>query len=152
MIAGGVLTAAVLTAFAFLLSKGNPSATLSGQNIAIRVVSGIFYVAIMTPLARRLCYRRLARFLAIFLPLYLTGTLADLIEAYFYTTQLTPFTLVAALIFEGLPLLVIAGIISWLIPTDEDARHAPRWSRPSSTPIIMTRPSSRRCTPWCLQP
>jgi hypothetical protein len=127
VIAGGVLAAVVLTVFARLVPGGNPSTTFSAQNVTIRLVSGIFYVAIMTPLARRLCYRRLTRFLAIFVPLYLTGTLADLIEAYFYTTQLTPLTLVAALIFEGLPLLVITGIIAWLIPVDEDAHDAPRF-------------------------
>jgi hypothetical protein len=127
VIAGGVLAAVVLTVFARLAPGGNPSTIFSTQNIAIRLVSGILYVAIMTPLARRLCSRRLPRFLAIFVPLYLTGPLADLIEAYFYTTRLTPFTLVAALILEGLPLLVITGIIAGLIPTDEDARHAPRF-------------------------
>src|SRR5262249_26976923 len=127
VLAGGVLAAVVLTVFARLAPGGTPSTIFSPQNVAIRLVSGILYVAIMTPLARRLCYRRLTRFLAIFVPLYLTGTVADLIEAYFYTTLLTPFTLVAALIFEGLPLLVITGIIAGLIPTDEDARHAPRF-------------------------
>src|SRR5262249_3542618 len=127
VLAGGVLAAVVLTIFARLVPGGNPSTTFSPQNIAIRLVSGILYVAIMTPLARRLCYRPLARFLAIFVPLYITGTLADLIEAYFYTPRLTPLTLVAALIFEGLPLLAITGIIAGLIPTDEDARRAPRF-------------------------
>jgi hypothetical protein len=125
VIAGGVLAAVVLTVFARLAPGGNPSTTFSPQNVAIRLVSGILYVAIMSPLARRLCYRRLTRFLAIFVPLYLTGTVADLIEAYFYTTLLTPFTLVAALIFEGLPLLVITGIIAGLIPVDLDARREP---------------------------
>jgi hypothetical protein len=127
VIGGGVLAAVVLTVFARLAPGGNPSTLFSPPNIAIRLVSGILYVAIMTPLARRLGSRRLPRFLAIFVPLYLTGTVADLIEAYFYTSLLTPFSLVAALIFEGLPLLVIAGIIAGLIPTDEDARHAPRF-------------------------
>jgi hypothetical protein len=127
VIAGGVLAAVVLTVFARLAPGGDPSTIFATQNVAIRLVSGILYVAIMTPLARRLGYRRLARFLAIFVPLYLTGPVADLIEAYFYTTRLTPFTLVAALIFEGLPLLVITGIIAGLIPVDVDARPAPRF-------------------------
>jgi hypothetical protein len=126
VVAGGVLAAVVLTVFARLVPGGNPSTLFSTQNVAIRLVSGVLYVAIMTPLARRLCYRRLPRFLAIFVPLYLTGTVADLLEAYFYTTMLTPLTLVAALLFEGLPLLVITGIIAGLIPTDADARAAPR--------------------------
>lgn len=123
VIIGGLLSAVVLTAFSFLLAAGNPSAAFSVQNITIRIVSGILYVAIMTPLARRAFYRRFPRLLAIFAPLYITGILTDLIEAYFYTNLLTPFSLVAALIIEGLPLLLIAGMIAWLIPADEDARN-----------------------------
>jgi hypothetical protein len=46
-----------------------------------------------------------------------------------YTSLLTPFSLVAALIIEGLPLLFITGIIAWLIPADEDARNAPRFTQ-----------------------
>lgn len=126
---GGLLSAVVLTAFALLLSAGNPSATFSVQNMAIRMVSGVFYVAIMTPLARRVFYRRFPRFLAIFVPLYITGTLTDLIEAYFYTNLFTPFSLVAALMIEGLPLLLITGIIAWLIPANEDSRNAPRFGQ-----------------------
>jgi hypothetical protein len=126
VILGGMLSAVVLTAFAFL-SASSRAAVLSGQNLLIRVVSGVLYVAVMTPLARRVFYRRFPRFLAIFVPLYITGTLTDLIEAYFYTTLLTPFSLIAALIIEGLPLLLIAGIIAWLIPATEEARSEPRF-------------------------
>ncbi|GHO97894.1 hypothetical protein KSF_079420 [Reticulibacter mediterranei] len=122
VIGGGLLSAAILTALALLLSTNHSSNALSVQNIAIRVISGIFYVAVMTPLARRTAYRRFPRFLAIFVPLYITGTLTDLIEAYFYTTLLTPFSLAAALIIEGIPLLLIAGIITWLIPADESVQ------------------------------
>lgn len=129
VIIGGLLSAVVLTASALLLSGRNLSTTFSAQNIVIRIVSGMFYVAIMTPLARRIFYRRFPRFLAIFVPLYITSTLTDLIEAYFYTSLFTPFSLVAALIIEGLPLLLITGIIAWLIPADEDARHEPRFGQ-----------------------
>jgi hypothetical protein len=122
---GGLLSAVVLTAFALLLSSSKPSGTLSVPNLLIRVVSGVLYVAVMTPLARRVFYRRFPRFLAIFVPLYITGTLTDLVEAYFYTSLLTPFSLIAALIIEGLPLLLITGIIAWLIPAAEDVRNAP---------------------------
>ncbi len=126
---GGVLSAIVLTAFAFLMSSSKPSVAFSEQKLIISFVSGVFYVAIMTPLARRVFSRRFPRFLAIFVPLYITGTLTDLIEAYFYTTLLTPFSLIAALLIEGLPLLLITGIITWLIPVDEDARNIPRFNQ-----------------------
>jgi hypothetical protein len=129
VILGGVLSAVVLTAFALLLSSSKPSVTLSVPNLLIKVVSGILYVAVMAPLARQVFYRRFPRFLAIFVPLYITGVLTDLVEAYFYTTLLTSFSLIAALIIEGLPLLLIAGIIAWLIPATEDARNEPRFSQ-----------------------
>lgn len=128
VILGGLLSAVVLTAFAFL-SSSSISVTLSVQNLLIRVVSGVFYVAVMAPLARRVFYRRFPRFLAIFVPLYITGTLTDLIEAYFYTSLLTPFSLIAALIIEGLPLLLITGIIAWLIPAAAEARNEPRFGQ-----------------------
>jgi len=124
---GGLLAAAVLTAFDLLLSSSNVSVIFSVQNITIRIISGLLYVVVMAPLARLTFSRRFTRFLAIFVPLYVTGTLTDLVEAYFYTTLLTPVSLIAALIIEGLPLLLITGIIAWLIPATEEARHAPRF-------------------------
>ena len=124
VLGGGLLAAVVLTLFNVLLS---PATTFVAQNIIIRIISGILYVGVMALLARQTFSRRLPRFLAIFVPLYITGTLTDLIEAYFYTTILTPISLVAALVIEGLPLLLIAGIIAWLIPAKEEARHAPRF-------------------------
>jgi len=122
IIAGGLLSAVVLTVSTFFLSSTQPSGIGSPQDLIVRIVSGVLYVAVMTPLARRVLHHR---FLAIFLPLYITGTLADLIEAYFYTTLLAPVRLVAALIIEGLPILAIAGIITWLIPASEAAHHEP---------------------------
>lgn len=129
IILGGLLSAVVLLAFALLLSSSTSPETLSASHLLIRAVSGILYVAVMAPLARLAAYRRFPRLLAIFVPLYITGTLTDLIEAYFYTTLLTPFSLVAALIIEGLPLLLIAGIIAWLIPVAENARSTPRFGQ-----------------------
>src|ERR1051326_5498264 len=113
---GGILSAAVLTLFSGLLSSKTGASTLSLPTLAVNLLSGLLYVAVMAPLARRVSYRRFPRFLAVFVPLYLTGTLADLVEAYFYTTALTPVSLVAALIIEGIPLLLITGITVWLIP------------------------------------
>lgn len=129
IILGGLLSAVVLIVFALLFSSNKSSATFSISNLLIKGISGIFYVAVMAPLARRVFYRRFPRFLAIFVPLYITGVLTDLIEAYFYTTVLTPFSLIAALIIEGLPLLLITGIIVWLIPAAEDARNEPGFSQ-----------------------
>lgn len=127
VILGGLLAAVVLTAFGFLLSASKPSVVLSPSNLLIKVISGLLYVGVMVPLARRVFYRRFPRFLAIFVPLYITGTLTDMVEAYFYTSLLTPVSLVAALIMESIPLLLITGIIAWLIPAAEDACNEPRF-------------------------
>lgn len=135
VLVGGLLAAVVLTLFNLLLSSSKPAVLFSVQNISIRIISGILYVGVMAPLARQTFYRRFPRFLAIFVPLYITSTLTDLVEAYFYTTLLTPVSLIAALIIEGLPLLLIAGIIAWLIPATEEARHAPRFLQ-----VMRTRP------------
>jgi hypothetical protein len=129
VIIGGLLAGVVLTVLDTLLSADKLAVMLSVQNLLIKAVSGVLYVAIMAPLARRVFYRRFPRFLAIFVPLYITSTLADLVEAYFYTTILTPFTLIAALIIQGIPILLITGIIAWLIPAAEDARHEPRFGQ-----------------------
>ncbi len=129
VVLGGLLSAVVLIAFALLLSSSKSSVTLSVSSLLIRIVSGLFYVAVMAPLARGASYRRFPRFLAIFVPLYVTGTLTDLIEAYFYTTLLTPFSLIAALIIEALPLLLITGIITLFIPVAENARDTPRFGQ-----------------------
>jgi hypothetical protein len=127
IILGGLLSTVILTIFAFLLSSRNLSVIFSLPNLFIRFVSSILYISVMAPLARRVFYRRIPRFLALFVPLYITGTLTDLVEAYFYTTLFTPTSLIVALIIEGLPLLLIAGIIAWLIPAAEEARSEPRF-------------------------
>jgi hypothetical protein len=77
----------------------------------ISLASGLLYVAILAPLALRLTTGLWPRLGAVFLTLYVTGTLTDLIEAYFYTTVLTPFSLAAALLFLALPALLIALLV-----------------------------------------
>ncbi|MFC5451588.1 hypothetical protein [Paenibacillus aestuarii] len=124
---GGLTAAVVLTALNLLTTR-SIATTLSAQNIIVRIISGVLYVGIMAPLARQTFSRALSRFLAIFLALYITGALTDLVEAYYYTTLLTPVSLIAALIFQAIPLLIISGIICWLIPTTEKVQKAPRFT------------------------
>ena len=73
-----MLSAVVLIVFALLFSSSKPSVTFSISNLLIKGVSGVLYVAVMAPLARQVFYRRFPRFLAIFVPLYITGILTDL--------------------------------------------------------------------------
>jgi hypothetical protein len=129
VIGGGVLAAVVLTAFEFLLSSGRTAAVVSAPNLVVLLLSGILYVAVMTPLARRVGYRPFPRFLAVFVPLYVTGTLTDLIEAAFYTTLLPPTKLIAALIIEALPMLLITGIVVSVMPASPETRLAPRFGQ-----------------------
>jgi hypothetical protein len=124
-----VVAAVVLAAFELLLSSGGAKAVLAAPNLLVLLVSGILYVAVMTPLARGVGYRPLARLLAIFVPLYVTGTLTDLLEAAVYTTLLTPATLLAALLFEALPILLITAIIVIAIPPSPAARPSPRFGQ-----------------------
>ncbi|QBD80067.1 hypothetical protein EPA93_30425 [Ktedonosporobacter rubrisoli] len=124
ILAGGIAAAIILTAFGLLTSSGHGAAFLL-QKIIVNLVSGLLYVAVMAPLAISLPLRWPARFGAIFVPLYVTGVLADLVEAYFYTTTLTPFKLVMALIFESIPFLLIALVIAWLLPPSSKARSRP---------------------------
>ncbi|SFJ76148.1 hypothetical protein SAMN02799624_05827 [Paenibacillus sp. UNC496MF] len=122
---GALLVAGVLTAFSALLTSNAGLKTFSIQNITIQVLSGVLYVGIMFPLARQVT-GPFSRFLAIFVPLYVTGALADLVEAYFYTTLLTLAKLFGALIIEAFPLTIIACIIAWLFPATVKARCTSR--------------------------
>jgi hypothetical protein len=74
-------------------------------------------------------YRPVPRFLMLFVPLYVTGTLTDLIEASFYTSLLPPGKLIAALIIEGVPILLITAIIVVMIPPAPQTRLAPRFGQ-----------------------
>jgi hypothetical protein len=123
---GVLMVTGVLTGFSTLLTSNAEPKTFSIQNITIQVVSSVLYVGIMVPLARQVS-GPFSRFLAIFVPLYFTGALADLFEAYFYTTLLTPAKLVGALIIEAFPLIIIASIIAWLFPATVKARGTTRW-------------------------
>ncbi len=125
VLAGGLLAGVVLATFQSLLSSKLPSGTLTIQRILVGLISGLLYMAVMAPLARRVRDRPLVRFLAIFLPIYITGTLADLVEAYFYTTLLSSFGLIAALVVEGIPILLVSAIIAWLIPASEEVDAEP---------------------------
>ncbi len=109
------LGALAMTVFSLATSGGSASAAPLPERVVVSVAAGILYVAVLAPLALRLhCPwpRRLAK---VFVTLYVTGTLTDLVEAYFFTTLLSPSTLIAALIFEAVPALVIALIVIALL-------------------------------------
>jgi hypothetical protein len=86
------------------------------EHLIVTAVSGILYVAALTPLALRLPGTIPTRLAGIFVPLYVTGTLANLIEAYFFTMLLTPAGLGAALAFEAIPAVAVALIVAVLVP------------------------------------
>ena len=106
----GLLAGAVLLLFRSF-APGDTATTTTASRVVISLASGLLYVAILAPLALRLTTGLWPRLGAVFLTLYVTGTLTDLLEAYFYTTVLTPFSLAAALVFLALPALVIALLV-----------------------------------------
>jgi hypothetical protein len=106
----GLLAGAVVLLFHSLAPGGTATST-TVSTLAISLASGLLYVAILAPLALRLTMGLWLRLGAVFLTLYVTGTLTDLLEAYFYTTVLTPFSLAAALAFLALLAILIALLV-----------------------------------------
>ena len=102
------------------LRSATPAAAASAGSapgvIALNFVSGALYVAVLSPLAGRVPGAFPRRLGLIFATLYITGALTDLVEAYFFTTAFSPFTLAAALLLEAAPMLMIAVVVVVLIP------------------------------------
>src|SRR5215831_1810442 len=132
----GLLAGAVLLLFRSF-APGDTATTTTASRVVISLASGLLYVAILAPLALRLTTGLWPRLGAVFLTLYVTGTLTDLLEAYFYTSVLTPFSLAAALVFLALPALVIALLVVLIVrpssvvsephglPRVKDTEHRP---------------------------
>jgi hypothetical protein len=87
-------------------------------SVAINLVTGAGYALVMLPLARRLPYRFGVRFLALFLPLYWTGTLSNLVEAA-VDTSLSKVELIGAAVIFAIPVVITALLIAWLLPAAE---------------------------------
>jgi hypothetical protein len=91
----------------------------SAQDVALDLGTGALYALALLPLARRLPYGRLTRFLALFVPLYWIAYLSNLVEAWVDTT-IAHRTLVEGAIFLAIPVALVAVLIAWLFPA---ARH-----------------------------
>jgi hypothetical protein len=94
------------------------------QKVLYYLVTGAVYAPVLLPLARRLPYRQRVRILALFIPLFWTATMADIAEAYFFTT-FSPIALTIGAIILGLTQLVTCGLISWLFPAYEQEQAVP---------------------------
>jgi hypothetical protein len=116
----------VLAAFGLATNR---AAAPGYERLAISFVSGVLYAAVLAPLAMRLPARRVVRLTSLFVTLYVTGTLTDLIEAFFFTSLLTPVTLVAALVIGLLPALAVSLIVALLVPTTHPAAEQPNRKR-----------------------
>src|SRR5215469_13194334 len=77
------------------------------QSVVLDLVTGALYALVLMPLARRLPYGRLTRFLALFVPLYWIAYLSNLVEAWFDTT-LSHATLIGGAIFLAIPVAVLS--------------------------------------------
>jgi len=135
VVLAGLLAGAVLGIVRLLTAGTGPSGSPTLERLTISAVSGLLYGAVLAPLAMRLPPRRWVRLASLFVPLYVTGTLTDLIEAFFFTALLTPVSLVAALVIEAVPALLVALIVAALVPTAPSTPHArPAWWRQRSLP------------------
>ena len=103
-------------------------------SVAISLVTGAAYALVVLPLVRRLPYRMGVRFLAVFLILYWTGVLSNLVEASVDTT-LAKTELIAAAVIFAIPVAITALLIAWLLPA-----AAPRGSAPGIWPTLAQRP------------
>jgi len=92
--------------------------------IGASLATGAAYALLMLPLARHLPDGRLARFLAIFLPLYWIGTLGNIIEALVWTS-ISRSTLIAGAVYLLVPIAAVSGLIAWLLPAGEAPAPAP---------------------------
>lgn len=130
ILAAGVVAGAVLAVFRVGSSAAEPVSPLPAR-VAVSVLSGVLYVGVLAPLALMQTGGRLKRMATLFVTLYVTGAVTDLVEAYFYTTLLTPVTLVAALVVEAIPDLVIVAIVAALLPHPWHGTQAmaPLWRR-----------------------
>jgi hypothetical protein len=92
--------------------------------IAISLFTGAAYALVVMPLARRLPYRRLTRFLAVFLLLYWVGLLGNLVEAWVDTTM-SRSELAGGAVILAIPVAVASWTIAWLLPAGETEQPVP---------------------------
>jgi hypothetical protein len=103
-----------------------PSLSLAySQNILASLIAGIAIALVLLPLARRLPYRMGTRILVLFLPLYWTALLGNLVEAYFYFTNMTLSQLAVRGILDIIPYLVACWLVVRLLPAYEQAQTVP---------------------------
>jgi hypothetical protein len=106
------------------------------QKVLYYLVDGAVSTLVLLPLARRLPYRRRVRILALFVPLFWTATMADIVEAYFFTTY-SPFALTIGAIIVGLGQLVTSWLIAWLFPAYEPEQPVPGiWQILGQRPLL----------------
>jgi hypothetical protein len=103
------------------LMSASPSRAAS---VAIGLVTGAAYALVVVPLARRLPYRRLTRFLAIFLLLYWVGLLSNLVEAWFDTT-ISRTQLIGGAVILAIPVAAASLAVAWLLPARATERPVP---------------------------
>lgn len=120
-----------------LVSGSRPALSVAFlQAVVLDLVTGALYALVLMPLAHRLPYRRLTRFLALFVPLYWIGNLSNLVEAWVDTT-IPHGQLVVGAIFLAIPAAVICLLIAWLFPAAEHERPVPGiWESLGDRPLL----------------
>jgi hypothetical protein len=130
-----LVVAAVNLGFDLLLGLGS-HASPSPQSVGLGLVGGALYALVLMPLARRLPYGRLARVLALFVPLYWIAYLSNLVEAWFDTTISRSELIQGAIAFVVF-VLVLSLLIAWLFPAAEHEQPVPGlWHLLGQRPLL----------------
>ena len=119
----GVLAGAVMAAIGLATAGSARSTSPLAERVATSLLSGVLFAVVLAPLAVHVSGSRWRRLATIFVPLYVTGTLADLVEASVFTALLTPVSLVAALVLQAVPALIVALLITLCLPASAPAAH-----------------------------
>lgn len=130
-LAGGVAFAIIRVGNIMLLSmlkiptmNVNLSNELTGVAFGLDFVEGILISAVLSVLAARLPYRRLVRFLAVFVPFFWIYAGGNTLELMFFSTYTAP-AVINTWIDSLVELLVLAGVFVGLLPAAEKYRSLP---------------------------
>lgn len=135
---GAAVTVTVVQLLVQLLHLPVPSTTLpvlSPDGAGVNILSGVLITAVLTPLARRLCYRAPMRILSLFVPYYIIESASNLIELYFFS-GITASALFLDLAIDAVSVLVVVSLIAWLIPAADHHRIVPGAERSQRRPLV----------------
>ena len=140
-VGAAVLGTALVAALSGALFSSASEHPAPATRVLVWLGSGLLYAVALVPPALRAGGRRRERFLLVFVPLYLTGAAADLVEGYFYSTELSGPLLAAALLVEVVPTALAALAIVLAVPGPATA--------PGPVAVLRGWLRERSARSWC---